>query len=68
MLPARSLHAPASEASAESGPEYTLGAVQESIPEVASVPSNSTRSGWLYQPFESGSRAGTPYASGAVES
>jgi hypothetical protein len=68
VLPARSLHAPVNDAFASSGPEYTRGAVHESIPEVASEPSNATRSGWLYQPFESGSLAGTPYASGAVES
>jgi hypothetical protein len=43
--------------------------VQPAIPEVASVPVKETPREWLYQPFESGTRAGTAAtAVGAVAS
>ncbi len=36
------------------------------MPEVASVPLKPTESEWLYQPFESGARAGVAVTVGAV--
>src|SRR5438874_9212627 len=56
-LPARSLHEPLTEAAAASGPEY-VGWVQESMPEVASVPAKPIVTAWLYQPFTSEARPG----------
>src|SRR5215471_12993433 len=38
------------------------------MPEVASVPVNATPTGWLYQPFASGSRPGLADTLGGVES
>jgi len=45
-----------------------LGAEQESIPEVPSVPENETESAWLYQPFESAGRDGAAVTVGTVMS
>jgi hypothetical protein len=68
VLPARSRQVPLTEAFAESGPLYDA-CVQESIPEVASVPANVIVSVWLYQPFLSGDRDGlAPVTCGAVAS
>ena len=45
-----------------------IAAVQLAIPESASLPLNVTASGWLYQPFASGGRAGVAVAFGGVAS
>src|SRR6478609_9252896 len=54
-LPALSVQVPAAVAEPESGPEY-VRLVQEAIPDMASVPATVMSTGWLYQPFASGSR------------
>src|SRR5688572_25760792 len=51
-FPAVSVHLPASEAVALSGPLY-MAAVQASMPAVWSVPSNVIETGRLYQPSTS---------------
>ena len=45
-----------------------MGASQDSIPAVASVPAKLTVSEALYQPFESGARPGVAVVCGAVAS
>ena len=68
VFPARSRHVPLTVPVASSGPEYVVW-VQESIPDMASVPENVIVNAWLYQPFESGLRDGVdPVTCGAVES
>src|SRR5215203_6434930 len=68
VFPARSRHEPETDAFGESGPEYVCGGTQESSPEVASVPAKLTARAWLYQPFESGLRAGVGVTRGPVSS
>ena len=67
-LPAWSRQEPLSAAAGLSGPAY-LAEVQESMWDVSSLPRKSTATGWLYQPFASGWRAGeAPVTEGAVAS
>ena len=56
LLPAMSVQVPWTRAFAPSGPAY-VGDEHEATPEVASVPCQSKRTEWLYQPFASGVRA-----------
>jgi hypothetical protein len=68
VFPARSRQVPETEPVASSGPEYVV-CVQDSMPEVPSVPANVIVNAWLYQPFESGFREGTELVTcGSVES
>ena len=67
-FPAASRQLPASVAAAESGPLYSIGAVQDAMPEVESVPVKLTLSGPRYQPFASGSRSTFAAIAGSVES
>src|SRR5689334_15023830 len=67
-LPAWSVHWPPELALPSSGPLYVSGAVQESIPEVASVPLQPIETGWLYQPSWSGGRAAVTVTVGGVPS
>jgi hypothetical protein len=55
-LPAWSTQDPARDVPAVSGPAYVIGAVHESIPEVASDPANVTATEWLYHPPSSALR------------
>jgi hypothetical protein len=48
-FPARSVQEPLRLAESVSGPEYPCGAVQESVPDVASVAAKPTVRGALYQ-------------------
>src|SRR4029453_9283809 len=56
-LPATSVQLPLAIAVALSGPPYVLE-LHEAMPEVTSLPLQSIRPQWLYQPFWSGLRAG----------
>src|SRR5918996_5229527 len=53
LLPALSVQVPGCDALALSGAEY-VAVVQDSTPDVASLPVNATETGWLYQPLTSG--------------
>src|SRR5688500_11260627 len=67
-LPALSRQVPGTDAVALSGPLYVV-AVQESIPDIGSVPLNAIPTWLLYQPFASGGRAAAPPSTvGAVSS
>src|SRR4029453_14236877 len=67
-FPARSRQVPETEAFAESGP-VKLVCVQESMPDVASLPANVIVRARLYQPLRSGGRdALAPVTSAAVAS
>ena len=68
VLPATSRQEPLTERLGPSGPEYVCAGTQDSTPEVASVPVKLTLSEWLYQPFESGARAGVAVTCGPVAS
>jgi hypothetical protein len=60
------MHVPNTDAAAPSGPP-NVGAVQDAMPEVRSLPLKATATGWLYQPLKSAPRAGCPLVTtGAV--
>jgi len=68
MFPALSVHVPEIVPEDESGPPY-VELVHDAIPEVGSLPEAVTPTGWLYQPFASGVRAGAiPETTGGVVS
>jgi hypothetical protein len=68
LFPAKSMQLPWAVALAPSGPAY-MGDEHEAIPEVTSVPCQSSRTALLYQPFASGTRpAVAPETAGAAAS
>ena len=67
VLPALSVHDPVTAAEAPSGPLY-VPEVHDATPEVPSSPSKLNETGLVYQPFESGPRAGEPLTPGGLES
>ena len=68
LLPAWSVQPPIELALALSGPLYVSVALQESMPEVASVPLQLIETGRLYQPSWSAGRAGLTATVGGVAS
>ena len=67
MLPALSVHAPVGWTLAASGPLYA-NEVHDAIPEIGSVPLQSTLRPWSYQPFASGGRVAPACTVGDVAS
>jgi hypothetical protein len=63
VLPALSVQLPATVALGASGPAYVIAGVHEAMPEKA-APANEKETGWLYQPLQSGARAGATVAVG----
>ena len=68
LLPAWSVQPPPELALLLSGPLYVTVGVQESIPEVTSVPLQLIETAWVYHPAWSGGRAGVTVTVGPVAS
>ncbi len=67
QLPAPSVHVPPMETAPPSGPPY-VPEEHDAIPEGPPSPLNENATGWVYQPFPSGSRASEPVTPGGLES
>jgi hypothetical protein len=67
VLPAVSVHEPETVTAPPSGPLYVAD-VHDATPDVPSSPVKLNETGFVYQPFESGPRAGEPLTPGGDES